>query len=190
MASRSKQEIVTSSTSLSSSVSGKVSGYEGLYNFYNIGATHSTAAGGAIINGLKYAQSGTPGKQYSSTLSFNDYIMIPWNNSYRSIVGGAAFIGYNYIQRGQNTVYLEKFNVTENSTYSHQYMANVEAAASESAKTAAAYRQLADTPILFSIPVYQNMPATACPAPVDKKNPNNWLKTSYEIGRASCRERV
>lgn len=177
LASRSKQEIVTSSTSLSSSVSGKVSGYEGLYNFYNIGATHSTAAGGAIINGLKYAQSGTPGKQYSSTLSFNDYIMIPWNNSYRSIVGGAAFIGYNYIQRGQNTVYLEKFNVTENSTYSHQYMANVEAAASESAKTAAAYRQLADTPILFSIPVYQNMPATACPAPVDKKNPNNWLKT-------------
>ncbi len=177
LASRSKQEVVTSSTSLSSSVSGKVSGYEGLYNFYNIGATHSTAAGGAIINALKYAKNGTPGKQYSSTLTFNDYIKIPWNNSYRSIVGGAAFIGYNYIQRGQNTVYLEKFNVTEQSTYSHQYMANVEGAASESTKTAAAYRQLADTPILFSIPVYQNMPMTACAAPADKKNPNNWLKT-------------
>ena len=177
LASRSKQEIVTSSTSLSSSASGKVNGYEGLYNFYNIGATHSTVAGGAVVNGLKYALNGTPGKNYNSTMTFNDYIMIPWINPYRAIVGGAAFIGNNYIQRGQNTVYLEKFNVTQTSTYSHQYMANVEGAAAESKKTAAAYQLMADTPVVFSIPVYLNMPVMASPAPVDKLNPNNWLKS-------------
>lgn len=176
LASRSKQEVVTSSTTLSSSVTGKVNGYENLYNFYNIGAFHSTVAGGAVVNALKYALSGNPGKMYSSTLTFNDYVMIPWSDPYRSIVGGAAYIGYNYIQRGQNTVYLEKFNLTPTSTYSHQYMANVEGAASEAGKTAAAYQQMGDIPVLFSIPVYKNMPEIVCPAPADKLNPNNWLK--------------
>ena len=52
LASRSKQEIVSSATTLSSSVSGKVAGYEGLYNYYNIGAYNSTVSMGAIKNGL------------------------------------------------------------------------------------------------------------------------------------------
>ncbi|WP_167955271.1 cadherin-like beta sandwich domain-containing protein [Anaerosporobacter faecicola] len=171
LASRVKQEVVTSSKTFSSSVTGTVSGYEGLYNFYNIGATHSTEAGGAVANGLKYAKNGT------SNAANNALYLIPWTSPYRSIVGGAYIIGSTYIKRGQNTIYLEKFNMTPTSTYSHQYMANVQAAASESTKTYTAYSTMSSVPVVFSIPVFLDMPSTAAPLPADQLNPNNWLKT-------------
>lgn len=172
LAARVKQEVVTGATTASNSVSGTVSGYENLYNFYNIGAYHSTAAGGAIINGLKYAKNGA-----SNNDELNDASLIPWTNQYNAIVGGAYILGANYINRGQDTIYLQKFNVTENSTYYHQYMANVEAPYSESKKTASAYTDMASLPIAFSIPVYDNMPENPMSAPTKKYNPNNWLKT-------------
>ena len=172
LASRVKQEVVTSATTASNSVSGTVSGYKGLYNFYNIGAYHSTAAGGAIINGLKYAKNGA-----SNNDELNDASLIPWTNPYNAIVGGAYILGTNYINRGQDTIYLQKFNVTENSTYYHQYMANVEAPYSESRKTASAYKDMENLPIVFSIPVYYNMPEDPVAAPEEMGNPNNWLKT-------------
>lgn len=169
LASRVKQEVVTGTSTLSSSVSGTVSGYEGFYNFFNIGATHSTAAGGAVINGLKYAMNGT------ANAATNELYMIPWNSPYRSIVGGSNFIGSSYINRGQNTVYLQKFNSTSISTYSHQYMANVEAAKTEAIKTFDAYSGMTDIPIVFSIPIYLNMPSNPCPEPANVLNPNNLL---------------
>jgi len=172
LAARVKQEVVTSSTTASNSVSGTVSGLEGLYNFYNIGAYHSTKAGGAIANGLKYAKNGV-----SNNDALNDASLIPWTNRYNSIVGGAYILGANYINRGQDTIYLQKFNVTENSTYYHQYMANVEAPYSESKKTAGAYDDKETLPIVFSIPVFLNMPEEPVAAPKKAYNPNNWLKT-------------
>lgn len=172
LAARVKQEVVTSATTASNSVSGTVSGLEGLYNFYNIGAYHSTAAGGAIANGLKYAKNGA-----SNNDELNDASLIPWTNQYNAIVGGAYILGANYINRGQDTIYLQKFNVTENSTYYHQYMANVEAPYSESKKTASAYKDMETLPIVFSIPVYENMPEEPVAAPKKAYNPNNWLKT-------------
>ncbi len=171
LATRVKQEVVTGSTSMSSSVSGTVSGYEGLYNFYNIGATHSTVLGGAIANGLNYALNGT------SNAITNALYLIPWTTPYKAIVGGAQFIGASYIKRGQNTVYLQKFNVTSTSTYSHQYMSNVEAANAEALKTYAAYSELQEAPIVFCIPLYNNMPSSPKSAPTTVLNPNNWLKT-------------
>lgn len=171
LASRVKQEVVTSSKTFSSSVTGTVSGYEGLYNFYNIGATHSTAAGGAVANGLKYAKNGT------SNAANNALYLIPWVNPHRSIVGGSYVIGSTYIKRGQNTIYLEKFNMTPTSTYSHQYMANVQAAWAEASKTFTAYSSMDSVPIVFSIPVFLNMPDSLAKLPPDKLNPNNWLKT-------------
>lgn len=102
--------------------------------------------------------------------------MRPWNNQYKAIVGGAQYIGSNYIARGQNTLYLEKFNVTPNSTYSHQYMSNVMGAYSEAAKTYDAYKEwMAAQPIVFYIPVYNSMPDTAVAAPLGNLNPNNYL---------------
>lgn len=172
LATRSKQEVVTGTTTVSSSVTGTVAGYEGLYNFYNIGAYHSTTPGGAIANALKYAKNGT------TNASLNATYLIPWDNPYDSIVGGSYIIGSNYIKRGQDTIYLQKFNVTSTSTYSHQYMANIEAPNAESAKTYTAYSgMLSNAPIVFSIPVYNNMPSQAVPAPSKAYNPNNWLKT-------------
>lgn len=179
LAVRVKQEVVTGAASLSSSVSGKVSGYEGYYNFYNIGATHSTAAGGSVANGLKFAMSGT-----TNTIN-NALYLIPWVNPYKAIVGGAKYIGSSYIQRGQETVYLQKFNLTPVSTYAHQYMANVEAGKAEAAKTFAAYKSMEELPVLFQIPVFLNMPETICAAPADSLNPNNWLSdltiNGYEL---------
>lgn len=165
LASRCKQEVVINATMMSSSVSGNVSGYKGIYNFYNIGANNSTVPGGAIANGLNWASSGTT---YSR----------PWNTPYKSIVGGASFIGKTYINVGQNTLYLEKFNVTSKNRYSHQYMANVEAPNSEATKTYSGYGEdKKDMSMVFSIPVYNNMPASPCAVPSGGKNPNNYLKS-------------
>lgn len=172
LATRVKQEVVTSSTTVSNSVTGTVSGLEGLYNFYNIGAYHSTVAGGAIANGLKYAKNGA-----SNNDELNDASLIPWTNQYNSIVGGAYILGVNYINRGQDTIYLQKFNVTDTSTYYHQYMANVEAPYAEAKKTASAYEGMEDLPIVFSIPVYDNMPEDVVSVPKKAYNPNNWLKS-------------
>ncbi len=170
LATRVKQEVVTGTTTVSNSVTGTVSGFEGLYNFYNIGAYHSTQAGGAIANGLKYAKYGS-----SSNDTLNDASLIPWNDRYRAIVGGAYIIGDSYINRGQNTIYLQKFNMTSYYTYSHQYMANVAAPSSEGKKTAQAYTGATDSPIVFSIPVFMDMPEESCPVPTVAYNPNNYL---------------
>ena len=74
-------------------------------------------------------------------------------------------------------MYLQKFNVTPISTYFHQYMTNVEAPWAESKKIASAYCDMMNSPIVFSIPVYLNMPETPAPRPTTKFNPNNRLKS-------------
>lgn len=163
LASRVRQEVVAGSDSFSNSATGTYSGYEGYYNFYNIGANDS-AGGGAVAKGLAWAK------------KKDDAYLLPWTSQYRSIVGGALYIGKSYINKGQNTLYLEKFNVTPISTYNHQYMTNVEAAYQEGSKICTAYSEMEEVPLVFSIPVYTDMPETACAAPEDEGNPNNWLK--------------
>ena len=163
IASRIKQEI---GTAVSESVSGTNATYPGIYNFYNIGASDS-AGGGAVLKGLAFAATGS---------TYNR----PWNTPYKSIVGGALYIGSNYILRGQSTLYTQKFNVTYTAAlYGHQYMSNVQAAANEGYKVGTAYKNngLANGNISFNIPVYNNMPATQCVKPADSGNPNNWLKS-------------
>jgi beta-N-acetylglucosaminidase/uncharacterized protein YgiM (DUF1202 family) len=184
LASRVKQEVVTGATTLSNSVSGTYTyngeSFAGFYNFYNIGANDS-AGGGAIANGLRYAKNGT------SSATNNALYLIPWTNPYKSIVGGSYFLGGTYINRGQDTVYLQKFNVTPKSTYFHQYMTNVEAPWAEGKKICSAYGDVSDTPIIFSIPVYLNMPAKPEPRPTTMFNPNNRL-TSLKVLDLSGKE--
>lgn len=160
LASRAAQEVVVNASTVSGSVTGKFPGLEGLYNFYNIGAYHSTDAGGTIANALKYAKNGA-----SNNDAFNDAALIPWSNEYNAIVGGAYVLGDTYVNRGQDTVYLQKFNVTSKSRYSHQYMSNVEAPYLESLKMANAYSNPASVPIVFSIPVYDEMPSNTSAQP-------------------------
>lgn len=154
LAARIRQEVVRGVDTVSDSVSGKTKEYPGIYNFYNIGANNGKTP---ILTGLLWASGGTA--------KATTYLR-PWDDRYKAIVGGASFLGVNYITRGQNTIYLEKFNVTANSMYSHQFMANVEAAYSESISSKKAYSDALDTmPLIFSVPVYLEMPTTACPKP-------------------------
>lgn len=106
LASRIKQEVGPFLTH--NSISGTVKGFEGLYNFYNIGATSSSEPMGAIKNGLQYAKDG----KGASTETKRKYL-IPWNTKEKAISGGAIFIGSSYINVGQNSIYLQKFDVTD-----------------------------------------------------------------------------
>ncbi len=107
LASRIKQEVGPFLTH--SSISGTVEGFKGLYNFYNIGATSSAEPMGAIKNGLQYAKDGKGASQ-----AIKNKYLIPWNTKERAISGGGIFIGSSYINVGQNTIYLQKFDVLDN----------------------------------------------------------------------------
>ena len=143
-------------------ISGSYPGYEGYYNFFNVEAYQSGSMT-AIQMGLRYAsQSGSYGR--------------PWNTVEKSILGGAQNYGDNYVKAGQNTFYLKKFNVQGENLYKHQYMSNIQGAASEAAKLAQAYTpELKKTALEFQIPVYSNMPEQACAAPTGDGSPNNKL---------------
>lgn len=167
LATRVKQEVGVNG---SNATSGVYPGYEGIYNFYNIGAFDGT---NAVAKGLQWAKGGANG---STTYGR------PWTNPYKSIVGGAQYIASNYINQGQNTLYFQKFNVVPTNAanlYLHQYMTNVQAPRSEGWTTRAAYNAmgiLANT-MVFYIPVYNNMPATACQLPAATGNPNPYLSS-------------
>ncbi len=163
IASRIRQEVGSTNGVVTN---GKHAQYPGIYNFYNIGAFDSSS-GDAPTKALRWAS--TPGS-YGR----------PWNTVYKSIRGGALFIGEEYIFKGQNTLYTQKFNVTNKSSlYSHQYMTNVQAVETEAAKVYTAYSnaKMLDNPIVFSIPVYNNMPNAVTSQPADSGSPNNWLKS-------------
>ncbi|HBP39215.1 MAG TPA: hypothetical protein DD640_10865, partial [Clostridiales bacterium] len=153
--------------------------YDGYYNFYNIGASASTEILGNVRNGLAYAKYGYD--RTAEQTATDDLQLISWNDRYRSIVGGAYFIGSKYIMVGQNTLYLQKFDVdnSDGKLYWHQYMGNIEAPYYEASSMARAYSSMGmtDAAMVFILPVYLNMPETASPAPVSDGNPNNWLKT-------------
>lgn len=93
----------------------------------------------------------------------------PWTTPASAIIGGAKFITEKYINAGQFTSYLKKFNVNPDSSYTvynHQYMANLQAPYSESYSSFKSYRDndLLKLPIEFSIPIYEEMPEyTALP---------------------------
>lgn len=161
LAARVKQEQGVNGTS--GSISGKVSGYEGYYNYFNIGAYQSGSMS-ATQRGLWYAS-----QTDESTLR-------PWNTRYKSIMGGSIYLGNQYINRGQDTLYLQKFNVTKTNTYGHQYMTNVQAAASEATSQRSAYNDV-DIPIEFSIPVFNNMTSEPAGRPTAYGNPNAYLSS-------------
>jgi len=136
--------------------------YPGIYNFYNIGAYDSS---NAVLAGIRWAaQDGEYGR--------------PWDSVRKSIYGGAEFLGESYINRGQDTLYTQKFNVTNTSSlFSHQYMSNVQVVASESYSQYYAYATngLLDSSVAFEIPVYLNMP-DYIEKPDDSGNPNACLE--------------
>ena len=127
-------------------ISGTHSKYPGVYNYFNVQASGKTTQE-IIENGLKYAQEKG------------------WNTRYKSIVGGSQFIGNGYIKVGQDTLYLQKFDMV-GTLYTHQYMQNIMAPTSEGKSIASAYKSAGATEksFVFKIPVYQNMPTLPCPS--------------------------
>lgn len=161
LASRMKQEM---GNEMGVAASGNSSSYPGIYNYFNIGAV-DTPSGSAVYNGLNWAASyGSYGR--------------PWDSPWKSIVGGAEFLAQSYISCGQDTLYTQKFNVTNDSClFYHQYMSNIQAPANEGYSQYRAYAAngLLDSSIVFKIPVYENMPDYPVSKPSESGTPNDYL---------------
>ena len=99
-----------------------------------------------------------------------------WNTRYASLLGGASHIAKNYISIGQDTLYLEKFDlVPYGGLFNHQYMTAIHAPKSESEAAVKAYPDITQE-FVFKIPVYEEMPENPA-AFTASGNRNNYLKT-------------
>lgn len=146
---------------------GTVKGYENYFNFFDIQA-YATSTMTAAEMGCKYAKTTNP------------TYLLPWTNQYKSIVGGSIFLGTGYIIKGQDTLYLQKFDMVDggNGLYYHQYMTCVFGQANEAISLKNAYSQdILNSAMEFRIPVYNNMPDKLCPKPTSSGDNNNYLKS-------------
>ena len=134
--------------------------YTGVYyNLFNIGAYTSE---NPVLNALCYAANKG------------------WTTPEAAIEGGASgTIAEGYVNAGQDTGYLQRFNI-KNGTIntSHQYMTNISAAMSEASITYSGYNSsnLLESNFVFKIPVYKELPTSISVLPIEG-NPNNYLKT-------------
>jgi len=129
--------------------------YVGVYNVFNIGAS-GNGKETVILNGLARAQSEG------------------WTTLESSIIGGTKIIAKSYIARGQNTLYLQKFDVdnSDGELYWHQYMQNLLAAQKEGETLRGTFNGMGSIngAYTFIIPVFKNMPTTAVPRPSTTNN--------------------
>ena len=169
IASRIKQEVTANGTDSTNGTEFTFKGktYSGFYNFFNIGAYEQT------IDGVKYGAI-TRGLAYAAKLINRDGEV--WDNIETAITEGSSFLANGYITKGQGTLFYQKFNVSPDayySNYTHQYMTNLQAPATEGNSTYKSYRDsnILSEPIIFEIPVYNNMPLyTSLPASGDSNN--------------------
>lgn len=149
--------LATRMTQEGTKVDGTWPGYEGYYNFFNIGA-YAHSGNGAVTNGAIYAKNQG------------------WDTPYKCLLGSAQFLGKNYIHRGQNTIYYQKFNVAGQNLYNHQYMSNINAPVAESLiRSKRITNAELEGGMSFVIPVYKDMPDTLAPKPSETGNNNNFL---------------
>ena len=122
-----------------------------VYNLFNIKASGNDTQAG-LLAGAKYA--------YEHG----------WFSVEASIIGGAQFIKDGYMTAGQTTLYFQKFDVIEQGGYyNNQYMQNVRAANDEGNTMYQAYRNngILSSSFEFVIPLYENMPTSPCPRPLN-----------------------
>lgn len=132
--------------------------YVGVYNVFNIGAS-GNGKDNVILNGLARAE------------------QEGWTTMEASIDGGVQFISSGYIARGQNTMYLQKFDVDDSATglYWHQYQQNIMAPQNEGTKLKLAFEECEsiDEDYTFIIPVYENMPSKTSSRPNSDSSNND-----------------
>ncbi len=135
--------------------------YVGVYNFFNVGA-YGSGRDNVILNGLRYAQKKG------------------WNSVESSIVGGSEYYKSQYIGKGQNTLYYQRFNVVyQASLFSHQYQQDIMGAQTSATLLKNYYTTsgtISSTNHTFIIPLYENMPKTKCARPSTSEN----SKLEYE----------
>lgn len=121
--------------------------YVGYYNLFNVKAS-GDSKNEVIKNGLAYA------KEQG------------WNTPKKSIIGGIGLIK-SYINRGQDTLYYQKFNVTYSPYYVNQYAQNLFDSQSIASTLKGEYKDanLLDGSFTFEIPLYKNMPSSAVKSP-------------------------
>lgn len=140
----------------------------GYYNAFNIAASGNSTAE-ILTNALLYAQKKG------------------WTSLEKSIDGGISFLAKQYIQKGQNTLYLQKFDVeATNGLYSNQYMQNILAAQNEGTTLRNTYINMnsMSSSHTFIIPVYENMPSEPCSRP----DTNGTSSTEIDIVRVNVDE--
>ena len=118
------------------------------YNPFNIGAV----VGNDVATALEYAKKEG------------------WDTMQKGLEGGIKMLKSNYIDKKQNTLYLNKFDVNPESgggLYNHQYMQNLSAAYSEARTFRSAYVSTGtlNNKIKFVIPVFENMPKSPASKP-------------------------
>jgi len=160
LASRIIQEMGRKGVSMLSK--GTLPGYEGYFNFYNIGSTPNPGVkNGALINGAKYAMWGTDSASKIITPE-EQALLLPWTTPDLAIRGGALWIAQSYVDLGQNTLYFQKFDVINNADglFIHQYAQNISMAFTEGTRYHRAYlsQDMLTSSFQFLIPVYLNMP--------------------------------
>ena len=125
--------------------------YSGYYNFFNIGAYETT------IDGVKYSAV-TRGLAYAAKLINRNGE--PWNNIETAIKEGSSTLAKNYVTRGQQTIFYQKFNIgpKAESPYANQYMTNIQAPATEGSSSYNSYKKenLLNSKFTFDIPVYKD----------------------------------
>ena len=114
-----------------------------IYNPFNINATGNSSEE-IIQNAAEYA--------YEQG----------WDSLEKGLIGGIDFMKKGYIDRGQNTLYLQKFDIVDQdgSLYTNQYMQNLLAPQSEASNMLEIYQasDTVDAELNFVIPLYENMP--------------------------------
>ncbi len=119
--------------------------YNGIivYNPFNIQATGNSKEE-ILENAAKYA--------YENN----------WDSLEKGLTGGVEFVKEGYINKGQNTLYLQKFDIVnqDEELYKNQYMQNLLAPMSEASNMLEIYKlsNTVDSKFNFIIPLYENMP--------------------------------
>ena len=131
------------------------------YNIFNINATGSNTSA-IVSNALTWAKAKD------------------WDTIEKCLIGGVDFIANGYITIGQDTMYFEKFDVIADTYYTHQYAQDVMYAQNQGEKLRNILEGINATEYeyTFVIPLYENMPATACKRPATTRTNSNTTNNS------------
>ena len=132
--------------------SGTYPGYEGYYNFFNYNAYGSNP----VEAGLVYAKNSG------------------WNTVRKSITYGTSSFASGYIAIGQDTLYYKRFDFVEDpDAFDNQYSQSIYSPKVEGELAAEGYSEtMRQSALTFTIPVFPNMPETACAKPTGDGSPN------------------